>query len=61
MHCDVAIVLECHYEKFQRMKKGWKTAFFFYVIVILYWEKCLNPVKYSGEISVVASKYIGVI
>jgi len=60
--CNVATVLECPYEEFKRMKKGRKTTkFLFMLIVILYWENCVNAIHYSGEISVVASKYIGVV
>jgi hypothetical protein len=59
---NVAIVQECHYEKSKRLKKGWKmTRFLFMLMAILYWENCINVVHYSGEISVVASKYIGVV
>jgi hypothetical protein len=60
VHCNVAIVLECHYEKLKRIKKGWKTArFLLMLMVILYWENCINAFHYSGEISVVASEYRG--
>jgi hypothetical protein len=31
------------------------------LMALLYWENCINVIHYSGEISVMASKYIGVV
>jgi hypothetical protein len=31
------------------------------LMVILYWENCINAIHYSGEISVLANMYIGVV